>query len=205
MVNLPAKAMADGVFVEDPAIIVDEIAIMTRMGSASRQIEVASFAEVVAKYRPLKHIQAPGTIEGGDVLRIGKTLFIGLSSRTNQSGAEQMSDFVRPLGYDVKISEVRGCLHFKTGCSYIGNNTVLVNPHWVDVAAFKGFTLVEVSDDEPFGANAILIGDTVLHPTGFPVTSKRLTSLGFKLRLIDISELMKAEAGLTCMSQIFSG
>ncbi len=204
VVNLPSPPHTpDGVFVEDPAVILDEVAIITRMGSEHRQAEVQSFAEVVKQYRTLHYLAAPGTLEGGDVLRIGKTLFIGRSSRTNQSGVDQLTAIVTPLGYTVRASDVLGCLHFKTGCSYVGQNTVLLNPAWVDSKVFEGYRLLEVSADEPFAANAILLGDTVLHATGAPKTQALLKSLGFTLELVDISELMKAEAGLTCMSQIF--
>jgi dimethylargininase len=198
-----AEHLPDGVFVEDPAVVVDELAIITRMGSESRQNEVESFSQILDRYRKLKKIQAPGTLEGGDVLRIGKTLYVGLSKRTNRDGAEQLASILQPFGYTVKLSEAKGCLHFKTGCSYLGENTLLINPSWVDRSAFDGLKLIHVDLEEPFAANSLEIGGKVLYSKSFPKTLARLEKAGFTVELIDISELMKAEAGLTCMSQIF--
>ena len=194
---------ADGVFVEDPAVVFDELAVMTRMGTESRQGEVGELAKSLKAIRSLVFLETPATLEGGDVLRIGQKVFVGTSKRTNRVGAEQLKKIIAPLGYQVITSEVKGCLHFKTGCSYLGKNTVLINSTWIDPKTFDGFTVVEVDSREPFAANALLIGDTVVYSTSFVHTQNKLEKLGFKLELVDISELMKAEAGLTCLSQIF--
>ena len=199
---LPAAPdMPDGVFVEDPAIVLDEIAVITRMGAVSRRAEHASLAQALAPYRALRYIEDPATLEGGDVMRIGKTLYAGYSRRTNVAGIQQLSALVHPLGYFVVPVEVRGCLHLKTACCYIGDDTVLANRAWMDPDALCGLKILDVP--EPRGANALRIGGTVVMPSAFPRTREMLDNSGFRVRTIDNSELLKAEAGVTCTSLIF--
>src|SRR5690348_12806451 len=120
VISLPAEAgLPDCMFVEDPAVVVKEIAVMTRMGAASRRREAESLAAVLARFRPLEWLRAPATLEGGDVLRIGSTLFVGLSARTNQAGVDQLTEILKPHGYSVRGVAVRGCLHLKSGCCAI--------------------------------------------------------------------------------------
>jgi dimethylargininase len=199
---LPAAPnMPDGVFVEDPAIVLDEIAVITRMGALSRRGEQDSLARALAKYRELRHIVEPGTLEGGDVMRVGKTLYVGYSRRTNVAGIQQLATMLHPLGYFVVPVEVRGCLHLKSACCYLGEDTVLANQTWMDPDALCGLKLLDVP--EPRGANVLRIGDTVLMPATFPRTCELLERSGFRVRRIDNSELLKAEAGVTCTSLIF--
>jgi len=201
---LPAEPdLPDSVFVEDPAIVLDEIAVMTRMGALSRRAEGETLAGVLAKYRELRHIDDPGTLEGGDVMRVGKTLYVGYSRRTNIAGIQQLAAIVHPLGYFVVPVEVRGCLHLKSACCYIGDDTVLANRAWMDPDALCGLAILDVP--EPRGANALRIGDTILMPGAFPRTCDLLERSGFPVRGIDNSELLKAEAGVTCTSLIFDG
>jgi len=204
IVSLPAEpGLPDAVFVEDAAVVLDEIAVIANMGAASRRPEVASIAEALARYRPLEFLKAPATLDGGDVMRIGRSLFVGLSRRTNRQGLEQLSDLVRPHGYDVQPVEVMGCLHLKSACSYVGNNTILVNRSWIDVEPLRGFELLDVHEEEPNGANALLINDMLVLPNSFPKTRALLEERGFRVRMVDVSELQKAEAGVTCCSLIF--
>ena len=199
---LPAAPdMPDGVFVEDPAIVLDEIAIITRMGALSRRGEHDSLARALAKYRELRHIVEPGTLEGGDVMRVEKTLYVGYSRRTNVAGIQQLATMLHPLGYFVVPVEVRGCLHLKSACCYLGENTVLANQTWMDPDAVCGLRILDAK--EPRGANALRIGDTVLMPAAFPRTGELLERSGFRVRGIDNSELLKAEAGVTCTSLLF--
>jgi len=199
---LPAAPdMPDGVFVEDPAIVLDEIAIITRMGALSRRGEHDSLARALAKYRELRHIVEPGTLEGGDVMRVEKTLYVGYSRRTNVAGIQQLATMLHPLGYFVVPVEVRGCLHLKSACCYLGENTVLANQTWMDPDAVCGLRILDAK--EPRGANALRIGDTVLMPAAFPRTGELLERWGFRVRGIDNSELLKAEAGVTCTSLLF--
>jgi dimethylargininase len=199
---LPAEPdLPDSVFVEDPAIVLDEIAVITRMGALSRRGESKTLARALAKYRELRHIAEPATLEGGDVMRIGKTLYVGYSRRTNVAGIQQLATMLHPLGYFVVPVEVRGCLHLKTACSYIGDDTVLANRAWMDADALCSLKILDVP--EPRGANTLRIGDTVLMPAAFPRTRDVLERSGFRVRAIDNSELLKAEAGVTCTSLVF--
>jgi dimethylargininase len=173
---------------------------MTRMGAPSRRKESESLAKALARFRPLRWMREPATLEGGDVLRVGSTLFVGLSARTNRAGIAQLRAELEPFGYSVRPMEVRGCLHLKSGCSWVGNQTILANRDWVDISAFAGFDIVDVAANEPRAANVLALGDTVVIPEAFPDTGRILERAGWRVRLLDISELMKAEAGLTCSS-----
>lgn len=204
IVQLPHEpGLPDSVFIEDAAIVLDELAVITRPGARSRQAEIESVAAALSEYRPLKFIRPPATIEGGDVMRIGRTLYTGLSRRTNQAGIEQLHAIAEPYGYRVEAIEVAGCLHLKTACTYLERQTLLANRNWVNVQLLAGFTILDVHEGEPRAANALTIGDTVLMPSSFPRTRSMLEDHGFKTSAIDISELQKAEAGVSCLSLIF--
>ena len=196
----PEPELPDSMFVEDPAVVVAEVAVMTRMGAPSRREESARLAPVLARYRPLRWIQEPATLEGGDVLRVGKTLYVGLSARTNPTGIEQLTEHLRPFGYCVQAVPVRGCLHLKSACTCLDGETLLANRNWFDPGALRDLRMVDVPPEEPRAANVLAIDGTVLVPTAFPRTAAMIDRLGWKVRLLDISELMKAEAGLTCSS-----
>jgi dimethylargininase len=205
IVSLPAEpGLPDAVFVEDPAIVLDEVAIISNMGAPSRRPEAKSLANVLARYRPLRFVAAPATLDGGDVLRIDRSIFVGLSRRTNREGIAQLGELLEPYDYQVRAVEVTGCLHLKSGCSYVGHDTVLVNRSWIDVEAFSGFELLDVPEEEPAAANALLLNDVVIMPASFPRTRALLDKRGFRVRTIDVSELQKAEAGVTCTSLIFN-
>ncbi len=193
----------DGVFVEDTAIVLPEIAVITNMGAESRRAEVKTIEDELRSYRPLKHLNPPATLDGGDVLKIGNTFYIGLSKRTNHHAVFQIQELFQSFGYKVRAVEVNGCLHLKTGCTYLGKNMILINPLWVDANQFSSYEIISVTDEEPFGANSLLIGDTLLYSASFPRTRERLAQKGVLIEAIDISELEKAEAGLTCMSIVF--
>jgi dimethylargininase len=204
IVSLPAEPdLPDAVFVEDPAVVVDEVAILSNMGAPSRRPEATSLANTLSRYRPLKFLFEPATLDGGDVMHIGHSVFAGLSRRTNQDGIDQLAGLLGPYGYQLQPIEVRGCLHLKSACSHIGNDTVLVNRSWIDAEPLSGFELLDVPEDEPAAANALLLSDVVIIPASFPKTRKLLEKQGFRVRTIDISELQKAEAGVTCTSLIF--
>jgi len=204
VVSLAAEPdLPDSMFVEDPAVVVDEVAVMTRLGAQSRRPESKSLAPVLERFRPLWWIHPPATLEGGDVLRAGKTLFVGLSARTNREGITQLAGQLSPLGYSVSPIEVRGCLHLKSACCYIGDRKILANRDWFDTSPLHGFDIIDVPPNEPRAANVLAIGETILVPASFPATAEMLEGLGRKVRTLDISELMKAEAGLTCSSLVF--
>jgi len=205
VISLPAEAdLPDAVFVEDAAIVVDEVAVSPIMGAASRRPETESLARTLSIYRLLKYMQAPATLDGGDVMRIGRRLFVGASKRTNADGISQLRAALAPFDYEVKSVNVKQCLHLKSGCSYVGRNSILVNRGMVDVTRLAGFELIDVPASEPGAANALLIEDVVIVPSAFPQTIALLDARGFKVKAIDVSEFQKAEGGVTCKSIIFN-
>ena len=204
VVSLPALPdQPDCVFVEDPALVLDEVAIITRMGAESRRAESESLAEAVSAHRELRRMEAPATLEGGDVMRVGRTLYVGLSRRTNVAGIQQLARLVEPFGYWVTPSEVRGCLHLKSACCYLGDNTVLANRQSMDVDALCGLHILDVPAAEPHAANALRIGDSIVLPAAYSSTRALLEKSGFRVRAVDISEITKAEGSVTCMSLLF--
>ncbi len=202
--RLPAEPdLPDSVFVEDTALVLDELAIITCPGADSRQPETASVAKALAAYRKLCFIQAPGTLDGGDILRVGKTIFIGVSSRSNQAAIEQVAALARPHGYSVKGVPVNGCLHLKSAVTQVTEDTLLVNPEWVETSAFGNMHWIKVDASEPYGGNALLVNGTAVYPTSYPRTQKRLQERGIPVVTVDVSELAKAEGAVTCCSLIF--
>lgn len=195
--------LPDAVFVEDTAVVMDECAVVTRPGIESRRGEVDSIAAALEPVRPTSRITAPGTIEGGDVLRVGRTFFVGQTPRTNAEGTRQFAAIVEPHGYGVVPVSPIGCLHLKSAVTYIGDETVLVNPEWIDVDRFRNWQCVPVAPEEPSGANALLTGSTVLVAASAPQTRRKLDALGFTTAVLDTSEFEKAEAALTCLSLLF--
>jgi dimethylargininase len=205
IVSLPAEPeLPDAVFVEDAAVITKEVAIVSRMGAPSRRPEGSTLIDTLSHYRPIKFLVGPATLDGGDVLVVGRVVFVGLSARTNREGFVQLSDILSAYNYQMHPVAVRGCLHLKSACSYIGDSTALVNRSWIDAEKLRGFELIDVPAEEPAGANALLINDVVLIPASFPKTRTLLEQRGFRVQTIDLSELQKAEAGVTCTSLIFN-
>jgi dimethylargininase len=192
----------DGVFVEDTAVVLDEVAVIARP-TLSRRDEVQSVADVLAKHRQVKRISEPATLEGGDVFRAERTIFVGLTTRTNPAGVDQLRGFVEGFGYEVRAVPVTGVLHLKSACTYVGRKTIIANPRAVDRALFAGFDVIDVPASEPGGAEALSIGDSVVVPASFPMTAALLRDRGFEVETFDMSELQKAEAGVTCMSILF--
>jgi dimethylargininase len=184
--------------------VLDELAIITRPGAASRRGETGAPAESLRAYRRLTYIEPPGTLDGGDVLRIGNRLFVGLSSRSNEAGVEQLRRLAGPIGYSVEGVRVQGCLHLKSAVTQVAESTLLINQDWVDTGAFKGMELIDVDPREPFGGNALLVGDLVVYPASYPATRRRLEERGIGVKAVDVAELAKAEGGVTCCSLIFS-
>jgi len=201
VVTLPAEPeLPDSVFVEDTAVVVDELAVLTRPGAESRRPETASVARVLAQYRRLAAIQPPGTLEGGDVLRLERRVLVGLSGRSNREGIDQLRALLEPHGYTVEPVSVGGCLHLKSAVTQVAPETVLLNPTWVDAAPFAGLLRIEVDPAEAHAANALLAGDGVIYPTAFPRTAERLERSHIPLTRVDVSELAKAEGAVTCCS-----
>jgi dimethylargininase len=206
VISLPAEpALPDSMFVEDPAIVLDELAVILPLGTESRRAEAGSLAQALSRFRKLEYVKAPATLEGGDVLRIDRTLFVGLSSRTNGEGLRQLATILAPREYEVVGMPVTGCLHLKSAVTYLGRNTLLANRGWFDPAPFAAynFDCIDVAPEEPRAANALALGGTVIFPAWFPRTRSRIEAAGFQVSPLDISELQKAESGLTCSSLLF--
>ena len=204
--RLPEEpAQPDSVFVEDTAIVLDNTAVITRPGASLRRNETESIAEVLMEYRTIKQITDPGTLDGGDVLRIGRTLYVGNSARSNIPGIKQLMEIVAPYGYNVEVVKVNGCLHLKSAVSLVGEETLLINRSWVDANSFGcSREFIDIDPGEPYAANALLVGDELIYPQSFPRTRLRLERRGIGVRVVDVSELQKAEGALTCCSLIFA-
>jgi len=203
--RLPVEpTLPDSVFVEDAAIVLEEIAVITRPGAASRRPEIESVARALVVYRPLAFIESPGTLDGGDVLRLGKKLFVGLTQRTNQEGIRQLATLLAPFGYEVRAISIADCLHLKTAVTQVADDTLLINQDWIDASMFTGWKLIDVDAAEPFAANALLIGGAVIYPTTFSATRAKLERHKINVLPVEVSELGKAEGGVTCCSLIFS-
>ena len=190
-------------FVEDTAIVLDEIAVICSMGVASRRGETALIAGELSKYRELAYVSLPATIEGGDVLRVGRRILAGISSRTNSEGLNELVRITRRLGYEVTPIRLKRSLHLKSACTEIDDETLFVNSDWVETDSLTGFRLVSTPTDEPDSANLLRIGSTVCVQKGFPKAFNLIERIAERVEVVDMSELRKAEAGLTCCSIVF--
>lgn len=204
VISLPEQPdMPDAVFVEDPLLVFDELAVACRMGAPARRPETESLVDAIAPFRPVHRLREPATLDGGDVMRIGRDVFVGLSTRTSQAGIAQLTEALAPHHYRVIPVQVTGCLHLKSACCSLGDGKILANPLWLDTDPLRDYTLLEVPAAEPDAANVLRLGDTILMPAAFPRTEARLRAEGLQVKTLDISELMKAEAAITCSSLIF--
>ena len=204
VISLPADPdLPDSMFVEDPAIVLDELAVIFPLGTASRRPEVASLVPALSQFRKLEFVALPGTLEGGDILRIGRKLFVGLTKRSNAEGIRQLAAILAAYNYEVTPVSVTGCLHLKSAVTHLGRNTLLANRAWFDSALLSGYEWIDVDPAEPHAANALALGDTLIFPQSFPRTRALIEARGFHVTPLDISELQKAESGLTCSSLLF--
>lgn len=206
VVRVPAAPeLPDAVFVEDTAIVLDELAVLTRPGAPARQAETAGVASVLSAYRTVRAMTAPASLDGGDVMRLGRILYVGESARTNATGIAQLAGFVAPIGYRVVPVAFTGCLHLKSAVTPVAENLLLLNPDWVSAEAFPGCEVLHVAPGEPYGGNALLIQGSVIYPAEFPRTRERLDRRGLRIVPVECSELAKAEGAVTCCSLIFRG
>ena len=205
VISLPAETdLPDSMFVEDPAIVLDELAVILPLGTATRRREAPSLAEALAKFRKLEYVSLPGTLVGGDVLRIGRKIFVGLTKRSNAEGIRQLAAILAPYNYEVIAVPVTGCLHLKSAVTHLGRNTLLANRAWFDTTPLAGHEWIDVDPAEPHAANALELSGTVIFPASFPRTRVHIEARGFHVTPLDISELQKAESGLTCSSLLFA-
>ena len=204
VLSLPeAPTLADSVFVEDTALVLDECAVITRPGAESRRPETEIIAELLTPYRKLFHIQAPARVDGGDILQVGKQIYVGLSSRSDTNAIEQIQNFLQPFGYVLHAVTVTGCLHLKSAVTQVKEDTLLINPDWVDKNDFKGVRFIEIDPSEVYAANAVMIGKTIIYPAAFPRTQNRLEGAGIQMVTVEVDELAKAEGAVTCCALIF--
>jgi len=193
----------DCCFVQDTAVVLDEVCIIASMGAPKRRGEISEVERVASQFRRLRHIFLPATLDGGDVVQVGKQLFVGSSSRTNGRGIEALSRIVEPLGYVVVPVSVSGGLHLTTGCGVINDETVLLNPRWLDASAFEGLRQLHVPEEEPWAANTIRVDTAVCLEEGAPRTIDLVRPYAGTIETVDISEFRKAEGSLSCLSIIF--
>jgi dimethylargininase len=204
VISLPAEPdLPDSMFVEDPALVLNELAVIFPLGAESRRGEAASLADALRPFRKLHYVTLPGTVEGGDILHVARKLFVGLTARSNAIGIGQLSAIVAPYGYEVVGVPVTGCLHLKSAVTALDEHTLLANRSWFDTSVFPGYDWVDVDAAEPHAGNALALAGTVIFPTAFPRTRERIEARGFQVISLDISELQKAESALTCSSLIF--
>jgi dimethylargininase len=203
----PAPDLPDAPFVEDTAVVLDEVAVLTIPGAASRRPEVPAVAAALAPYRPLLRLTPPATLDGGDVVRVGRTLYVGAGGRSNAEGIRQLAALLDPYGYTVRAVAVTGCLHLKTACTtldgYLGS-FLLVNPDWLDTSPFAGagLDLLPIAPEEPFAADTLTLAGVTFLPADCPRTRELLAARGLTVQPLDVSEFQKAEASVTCLSLI---
>ena len=203
VVELPAEAdLPDSVFVEDTAFILPEVAVITRPGADSRRPETTSIIQALTPLIKLVCVREPATVDGGDVLVMGKRIFIGLSTRSNQEAIDQLNELLGEFGYSVSGVVLRDCLHLKSAVSRVDDKTLLINRNWADPAYFEEFDLIEVDPSEPHAANCLPVGNSIIFPAAFPKTAARLEDYGYQVIVLDVSELAKAEGAVTCCSLI---
>ncbi len=195
--------LADGVFVEDTAVITPELAVITPMGASERAKEPKAIAAELAKHRELHIINPPAKLEGGDVLRMGRRIWVGLTRRSNRAGIEALRSALAPKGYSVEGISLRGCLHLKSAVTPLDEKSLLLNPAMVEPGHFAGYEIVQVHPAEPYAGNVLNVGGAVLANAAYPRTMEILDGMGYAVSAINISEFMKADAALTCPSLIF--
>ena len=196
--------LPDSVFVEDTAFILPEVGIITRPGADSRKPETKAIAQALSLHLPLLHITDPATVDGGDVLILGKNIYIGLSTRSSQAAIDQLQRLLDNYQYKVTGVQMHDCLHLKTAVTRVDDNTLLINRNWVDIQHFKDFKLVEIDASEPYAANCLPVNGSIIYPTSFPKTRAKLEAGGYKITPVTVDELAKAEGAVTCCSLIIS-
>lgn len=200
-----APELPDSVFVEDTAVVFDDVAVIARPGAVSRRAEVAAMVNALRPYRRLAFIQSPGTLDGGDVLITARRVFVGITERTNADGARQLATHVAASGFETIPISVTGCLHLKSGVVGLPSGAndperLLINPEWIDSKPFVGFELLEIDPAEPWSANVLVLNDRVVCADEHPGTRRRLEATGLVTLSVPAGELAKAEGGLTCCS-----
>jgi len=197
----PCEGYPDSTFVEDVALITPNCVIMTRPGAESRRGEVEQMMTVLkSQFKNLETIEAPGTIEAGDIMMVGDHFYIGLSDRTNIQGANQLIDLLIKYGYTGSTVELKDVLHLKTGLSYLENDMLVICGEFKSDPIFSEFEQIEIPESESYAANCIWVNDNVIIPTGYPMTKDKISSTGYNVLEVDVSEFKKLDGGLSCLS-----
>lgn len=196
-------ALPDCCFVADTAVVLDELAVIASMGAQARRGEITAVEKALSPHRDLVRLSLPATLDGGDVVRLGREIFVGRSGRTNLEGIEALARIVGPFGYRVTPVAVSGSLHLTTACSAIDDETLLINPRWIDATPFARFWVWHVPEQEPWAANIVRVGGTLCVEAGAPRTLELVGQHCADVEVLDISEFRKAEGSLSCLSLIF--
>ncbi|HZX94285.1 MAG TPA: arginine deiminase family protein [Myxococcales bacterium] len=196
----PLPGFPDAYFVEDVAVVVPELAVVTRPGAEARRGEAEAIVAPLARHRPLARLEAPATLDGGDVLVAGRTVLIGLSARTNEEGARQLARLLEPHGYQSVFAPVVGGLHLKSSVNWLGGETLLVSGRFAGRPELGEYRQIRVDETEEAACNVLLVNGTLLAPAGFPRTRRQLREAGLPVVELDVSETRKMDGGLTCMS-----
>jgi dimethylargininase len=193
----------DCCFVADTAVVLEEAAVIANPGAPSRRGEVNAVEEILSAYREIVRLEPPATLDGGDVVVLGKRIFVGLSRRTNPQGIESLTRIAHRFGYNVMPVSVMGSLHLSTACSALDEETVLLNPRWIDAAPFERYRVLKVHEDEPWSASTLRVGKAVCVEAGAPRTLELVSRYCREVEVLDISEFRKAEGSLPCLSILF--
>jgi dimethylargininase len=193
----------DATFVEDTAVVTPDVAVITNPGAEARRGEVDTIEPVLARYRETQRIVSPGTVDGGDVLMAGRHFLIGISDRTNRAGAEQLGRILASYGHTWAPVPVGAGLHFKSSVNWIGQDTLLVTEAYADREELEPYDKIVVDPGEAYAANALWVNDCLLVPCGYPKTRDQLERRGFRTVALDVSEMLKMDGGLTCLSLRF--
>jgi len=200
----PDENFPDSTFVEDTALLTPHCAIITNPGAPSRQGEIVEIKEVLRRYfNNIEHINDPGTVDGGDILRVGSHFYIGISERTNSTGAQQVISILNKYGMSAATVSLKNVLHLKSGVSYLEKNNLVVSSEFIENTQFQSYNLIKVDQEESYAANCVWVNETVLIAKGFPKTKEAIEKAGYKTIEIDVSEFRKVDGGLSCLSLRF--
>jgi dimethylargininase len=198
------EAFPDSTFIEDTCLVTPHCAVLTNPGADTRRGEISSVKEAMKTLgHTMEAIQAPGTLDAGDVMMVGSHFLVGLSLRTNKKGFEQLSSILKKYGMTAAAVPLTTVLHLKTGISYLENNTLLAFGEFLNKPEFQNFTLLPVDEREAYAANSVWINDRVLVPMGFPKTKYLIEEKGYTTIEVDASEFRKLDGGLSCLSLRF--
>ena len=194
----------DSTFIEDVAVLTPDCAVITNPGAPSRKGEINGLREVLRQfYSKFEQIQAPGTLEGGDIMMVNSHYYIGLSNRTNLEGAQQLISILVKYGMSASLLELKDMLHLKTGLAYLENNNLLAAGEFINHPLFQKYHILPIDMNESYAANCIWVNDRVLVPAGYSIAKEMIEKAGYATIEVDVSEFRKLDGGLSCLSLRF--